>query len=484
MSTIRFCGSSDGSKSLLEIMREKEYRIHADCSGLGTCGKCRVRFISDTPKPTDTEKKHLSEKALSEGIRLACQTKVSGDFTVEMDDLDDAMEIASIEDSDAEVMPRNPVVAIDIGTTTLVAALLDPGRRKIIKAVTGVNHQRSFGADVISRIQAANQGNGAELKELIHSDIKNLLSSLGVDETVPEIISANTTMQHLWQGLSCETLGVAPYTPVNISCRTIDGCTLLPGISTYVGADIVSGIVAAKMDQSEKPCILIDLGTNGEMAIGNRDKIMVASTAAGPAFEGGNISCGTAGIPGAISGITIERGAIKYETIGGLTPVGLCGSGVVEIVYELLKEELIDDTGLLDDAVDEDGFRIAYQVFFTQKDIREVQLAKAAIRAGLETLLQAYGIGYDQVDTLYLAGGFGLKINLEKACAIGLLPRKLLNRTKAVGNTSLKGAALYAFDEGIRDRFIRVASSSEEVSLADSGVFQEKYMEQMYFETM
>lgn len=481
MSTIRFSGNSDGRKSILEIMRDKGSRIHADCGGRGTCGKCRVRFISDAPKPLDIEKEHLSEEALREGVRLACQTRVSGDFTVEIDDSDEAMEIAAIAEEDLGEMPLNPVVAIDIGTTTLAAALLDPDRKKIIKTETGVNHQRSFGADVISRIQAANQGKGEELKELIRGDIKELLSSFGVAESVPEIISANTTMQHLWQGLPCETLGVAPYTPVDISCRSVEGCTLLPGISTYVGADIVSGIVAVGMDQAEKPCVLIDLGTNGEMAIGNKDKIMVASTAAGPAFEGGNISCGTAGIPGAVSSITIEDGAVKYDTIGNQLPVGLCGTGVIEIVYELLKNEFIDDTGLLDEDIDEEGFKIADQVFFTQKDIREVQLAKAAIRAGLETLLQAYGISYDQVGAAYLAGGFGLKINLEKACGIGLLPEELLDKTRAVGNTSLEGAVKYAFDESIRSRFIEVASTAEEVSLADSSVFQDQYMERMYF---
>ena len=482
MSMIRFSGSSDGTKNLLELMREGDCNIHADCGGRGTCGKCRVRFISDAPEPEKTEKEVLSAKALGEGYRLACQTRVSGDFIVETDDSDDDMVVASIEESGNLEMPRNPVVAIDIGTTTLAAALLDPDKKTIISTITGVNHQRSFGAVVISRIQAANQGKGDELKRLIHGDIKDLLSSLFVDETTPIIISANTTMQHLWQGLSCETLGVSPYTPVDISCRTIDGCTLLPGISTYVGADIVSGIVAVGMDLSEQLCILIDLGTNGEMAIGNRDRIMVASTAAGPAFEGGNISCGTAGIPGAVSSVNIEAGTVKYETIGGQAPVGLCGSGVIEIVYELLKEDLIDDTGLLDEDLDDDGFRIAEQVYFSQKDVREVQLAKAAIRAGLETLLRAYGIGCDEIGTLYLAGGFGLKIDLKKACGIGLLPSELLERTEAVGNTSLKGATLFAVDEDIRDRFNKVASTSVEVSLADSSTFQEEYMERMYFE--
>ncbi len=493
MSMVRFSGSSDGTKTLLELMREEDRHINADCGGRGRCGKCRVRFISGAPEPLSTEKELLPAEALKEGFRLACQTRVRGNFAVETDETDEAMEAVSITDShedtgsvtvlnnDRPEMPRNPVVAVDIGTTTLAAALIDPEEKKTVSVVTGVNHQRIYGADVISRIQAANEGKGDELKRLIRKDIKNLLSSLKADEAVPVIISANTTMQHLWQGLSCETLGAAPYTPVDISCRSIEGCTLLPGISTYVGADIVSGIVAVGMDLSEKPCVLIDLGTNGEMAVGNRDRIMVASAAAGPAFEGGNISCGTAGIPGAINSVTIEKENVKYTTIGNKAPSGLCGSGVIGTVYELFKEGLIDDTGLLNEETGEEGFKIADKVFFTQGDVREVQLAKAAIRAGLETLLQSYGIGYDGVEALYLAGGFGLNTDLKKACGIGLLPGELLNRTFAVGNTSLKGAALFACDEGIRDRFINAASSSEEISLSESAFFQEEYMERMYF---
>ena len=150
------------------------------------------------------------------------------------------------------------------------------------------------------------------------------------------------------------------------------------------------------------------------------------STAAGPAFEGGNISCGVAGIPGAVSSVEITDGRARVETIGGLPPVGLCGTGVLETVYELLKEELVDETGLLDDEYFDDGFPVAEGIVFTNKDVREVQLAKSAVRAGLEVLLEEYGADYDQIGKLYIAGGFGQKINLEKAVGIGLLPEELL----------------------------------------------------------
>ncbi|MBQ7446358.1 MAG: DUF4445 domain-containing protein, partial [Eubacterium sp.] len=271
--------------------------------------------------------------------------------------------------------------------------------------------------------------------------------------------------------------------PVDISLHEEDNFLILPGISTYVGADIVSGIIACGMDQGEEVCMLIDLGTNGEMAIGNKDRIISASTAAGPAFEGGNISCGVAGVPGAISSVDIaEDGSVQIGTIGGKDPIGLCGTGVLEVVYEMLKAEYMDETGLLDDEYVDDGFPLSDDVVFTDQDVREVQLAKSAIRAGAETLMEEYGVGYDDISALYLAGGFGQKINLQKAAGIGLLPEELLDRTKAVGNSSLAGAVMIARDETLKERFAHVADYSEEVSLTGNPTFNDLYMEYMMFE--
>ena len=338
-------------------------------------------------------------------------------------------------------------------------------------------------ADVISRIQASNDGKKEELQQLVLTDLRNLITDLGEDpETIPVVIAGNTTMQHLLLGLSCETLGVAPFTPVDISLHEVKNQLLLPGISTYVGADIVAGIVATGMDQSEEVCLLIDMGTNGEMAIGNKDKIMVASTAAGPAFEGGNISCGVAGIPGAISRVTITDGTAQCETIGGKEPVGLCGTGVLEVMYELLKEEIVDETGLMDDEYVDDGFPLAGDIVFTDRDIREVQLAKSAIRAGAETLIKEFGVTYDGISKLYLAGGFGQKIDLEKAAGIGILPPELIDRTEAAGNTSLQGAVMAAQDDSVRDRYLRAVAVSEEVSLSESTLFNDLYVQHMFFE--
>ena len=233
--------------------------------------------------------------------------------------------------------------------------------------------------------------------------------------------------------------------------------------------------------------MLIDLGTNGEMAIGNRERILVTSTAAGPAFEGGNISCGMGSVPGAICQVQISGTEVSCGTIGDRPPVGLCGTGVIETACELLKAELIDETGMLDEDYFDDGFVLAKtpsgeEISFTQKDVREIQLAKAAVRAGLETLMLRYGVTYDDIDTLYLAGGFGFHLNLEKAAAIGLIPEELLDRAKAVGNSSLGGAAVWLTEPGAAERMERIIAVSEEIPLASDKDFNQFYMDSMFFE--
>ena len=371
--------------------------------------------------------------------------------------------------------------AVDIGTTTVVMSAVDTTSGQVLRTAAGVNHQRAYGADVISRIDASNRGSGEVLQDLILQDLDQLQAQLGLPSGTQRVISGNTTMQHLLQGLPCKTLGVAPYTPVDISLHKYENMLLLPGISTYVGADIVSGITACGMDRSEEVCILVDLGTNGEIAIGNRDRILCASTAAGPAFEGGNISCGMAGIPGAISSVTIEDGEVLLKTIDDAPPAGLCGTGVLETMYELLKEEIVDETGCMEDEWIDDGFPLAEGIVFTAKDVRELQLAKSAVRAGMEVLLRSFGAGWSEIGRLFIAGGFGQKINMEKAVGIGLLPEELQDRMEPVGNSSLAGAVMAARDPAVIDRMVRAAQMAQEIALAESPLFSDLYMEHMFF---
>lgn len=490
--------ASDSHKSLLERLREREIFLPADCGGAGTCGKCRVRFLKRAPEPKPVERRIFTQQQLEDGWRLACMACPEEEVAIEFEPRGDAIDVLAefAVTSEAGGVPASGQVraetqepqiirkvAVDLGTTTIAAALVDCTNDKILATQTGVNHQRSLGCDVITRIRAAAEGKAQELQRTVDQDLADLIRQLGEDpDTVETVIAGNTTMEHLLLGLPCESLGRAPYTPVDISLHRAGNRLIMPGISTFVGADIVSGIVACGMDQSEKTVALIDLGTNGEMAVGNRSRILVASAAAGPAFEGGCISCGTAGIRGAIDAVEIRNGSARVHTIGSAKPVGICGSGVIETVYELCRTGIVDETGQMDEKYEQSGFPLALDVFFTGEDIREVQLAKSAVRAGFETLAQEYGIDIEQIDTLYLAGGFGWRINLKKAVGIGLLPRIAAERIRPVGNSSLAGAVMLAEDAGMAKRLEWCVKISREVGLAGNTTFNELYMDHMYFD--
>ena len=261
--------------------------------------------------------------------------------------------------------------------------------------------------------------------------------------------------------------------------------TLLPGISAFVGADLVAGLALCGYDSSEKPSLLIDFGTNGEIGLGCRDRILVTSTAAGPAFEGGNITCGVGSIPGAIRHISLAQELAVYETIGSRPPVGLCGTAVVDLAAELFRTGKIDETGLFNQEYFEEGFSVFRHMDmegrFTQKDIRELQLAKAAVRAGIEILLLRYGITGHQVDKVYLAGGFGFSMNIDNAVRIGLLPEEMKNRIIQIGNSSLAGAIRYATDADFADRVERIRLISKEIALSADTDFYDLYLEYMAF---
>ncbi len=495
-----------------ELLSENNIYMPAQCGGRGVCGKCRIKVKSGTLPITDADRKCLSEKELSEGIRLACMAEISPDkegleIELRWDDEENIQALGSETDTGSLIEKADPShnygIAIDIGSTTLAAALVDITAKSEIATFTSINHQRSFGADVVSRIQASNDGHGAELRRIIRNDLNRLIDSLIEKYSLPKenvtniTVAGNTTMQHLLMGYSCETLGVFPFKAVSLEQEDFTAervlaridlehavVTMLPGVTTYVGADIVSGIYACGMQRSEKPVLLVDLGTNGEMAIGDKDRIFVTSTAAGPAFEGGNISCGTGSIAGAICNVEIDKETKRprITTIDNAEPVGICGTGVIETAAELLKAEIMDDTGMLDDDWFENGFELAPGISFMEKDIRELQLAKSAVRAGMEVLIVRYGIKPEELDAVYVAGGFGHFLNMEKAADIGLIPRVFLPKVKAVGNTSLKGAVLALTDEKAQHEMPQIAEKAEEISLASDTMFSELYMEYMMFD--
>lgn len=502
-------------ESLMDGLLREGYYISAVCGGKGRCGKCKVRVVSGNAPVTEADQKVFSESEQAEGWRLSCVLYPQEALTIvfEQNDESEFEAVGSYTSSEPSGTEQNPSgrgdasgyeISIDIGTTTIAFELIGITDKKTIHTVTAVNSQRKYGADVIARIQASSDGKAEELQNCIRSDLRSgisvLLNELQMDfsEIRRIVISGNTTMGHLLMGYDCSGLGVYPFTPVDIGF--IRGTSsdilqmpgeaevvLLPGISTYVGADITSGMYACGFDTKEEICLLVDLGTNGEMALGNKDRILVTSTAAGPAFEGGNIKWGMGSVAGAICSVKLQGTDVEIQTIRDKEPVGICGTGVLEIVAELLKEELVDDTGLLDDEYFDDGFPIAKtadgeEIVFTQKDVREIQLAKAAVRAGVETLLLRYGIEKEQVEKVYLAGGFGYRLDTEKAIAIGMLPKEFAGRILAVGNSSLAGAAKYSMDPHGDEVLQQLVAVSEEIGLSSDPDFNEFYMDAMMFE--
>lgn len=517
--------TAEASRNLLQVLMEQVSGLSAPCGGAGRCGKCAVLVKKGSFAVSTEDEKHFSKEELEAGYRLACTATVTDDFEVVWTgQLEEDMEIltetlsetreaemtrANMQTKIGEAKPKaagngGQALAIDIGTTTLAFGVYEAESGKLLAHHSGLNHQRAFGSDVIARIQASNEGEKERLRELIQEDLQKGIENLTVSGSIDvknltkTVIAGNTTMIHLLMGYSCESLGVVPFTPYSLDtvhttleklCGFKSACPVVvfPGISAFVGGDIVSGMMAVELSKKEKPCLFLDLGTNGEMALGNREKLLVTSTAAGPAFEGGNISCGIGSIPGAICHVKIADG-VQTETIGGASPIGICGTGVVETVAELLKAEELDETGLLEEDYFEDGYFLATDpegkpISFTQKDIREIQLAKAAIRAGLETLLVRFGISYEDVGEVYVAGGFGYKLDLQKAVEIGMLPEELLARTVAVGNTSLQGAAYLALGRFEAAEAEGLAERAEEISLANDKNFQDFYMEYMLFES-
>jgi uncharacterized 2Fe-2S/4Fe-4S cluster protein (DUF4445 family) len=395
--------------------------------------------------------------------------------------------------------------AIDIGTTTLALALLDMRTGTIAGKFSAVNRQREFGGDVISRIQRAGAGDlpllSASIRKQIGEGIVSLCAEAAAEiQDVRKIaITGNTTMIHLLLGLSCKTLGQVPFTPVtldmvslksreifdeDLSCETI----ILPGISTYVGADISAGILFAGIHANPGPVAFMDIGTNGEMALAYKGKILCTATAAGPAFEGGNILWGTGSVPGAISQVSFKDGRFACNTIGGRPALGICGSGVVDTVYQGLKNDLIQASGRFNKktlpaneivlAKTEDG----RDIVFCQKDVRELQLGKSAIRSGLDALLNHAGLAYDEVKTLFIAGGFGFNLNMESGAGIGLIPQALLPKVSLIGNSALGGTVKFLLNPDNEKVLNQIAGQSEEFSLPEDKYFNTHFIDNINFE--
>ena len=454
----------EAGTSLLSAQIAAGLRPDAPCGGKGICGKCKVGL----------EGKEV----------LACQSVVDRDMTV----FTEAEEKVTILTSGvaAETKPDEEfdyVLAFDIGTTTVVCYLLDGHTGDLLAQESCMNPQSQFGADVISRIQHALDGNGEILSRCIRNALVELTEKVCKNVDIrPEAVGTativgNTAMHHLLLNIDPKPLVTPPYMPAVFEAMEKEKARILPNIAGFVGGDTVGCMVSTRFDQQEELTLLIDIGTNGEMVLGNKERRIACSTAAGPAFEGAKISCGMRGAEGAVDHVRLENGEIKYHVIGETKPKGLCGSGLLDLVAVLLDTEILDESGYLEGK----EYTLCENVTLTQKDIREVQLAKAAIRAGIELLAEHLDVQVADIRKVYLAGAFGNYMNPVSACRIGMIPPVLLDKIQPIGNAAGEGAKLCALS---RDEFTysrKLAKETEFLELASLPNFQDCYVDALEF---
>ena len=471
------------------------------CGGHGKCGKCRVTVTGDVTPPAEDEMRVLSAEELAAGIRLACRTKVLGDCTVTASEqgrgqiVTDGAFPASMSGRELSPAFSHYGAAVDIGTTTLAARLYDREGKQVAEA-SRLNPQSAWGADVISRMEAALAGNASKIAALTRRTISGMLSDLaagvGIDSTSIDAVTVtgNTVMLHLFTETDVEPLTHAPFAAKRLFGETVAASDLeltalapdtpvyLPAcIAAFVGADTVTAVLASDLMENAETALLCDIGTNGEMVLWHQNTLYACSTAAGPAFEGAGISMGMGGRTGAIDRVWVANEEIQAHVIGEAAPIGLCGSGLVDAVAALLNTEQLDETGFLED----DPAIIAEPVEVTQEDIRAVQLAKSAIHAGMRTLIHTADLSCEEVHTLYIAGGFGSYLDVQNAGKIGLLPEELTNRVTVLGNAALTGAAMLLLCADLRPASEAMARETSIVELATNPVFVSEYMERMMF---
>lgn len=441
---------------LSDVIMRSGGRVSHPCGGKGICKKCLVKVNGKD--------------------ELSCRYAIRSDITVTFDEEDKIISetgaVATAEKTEKLCL------ALDIGTTTLALALVSADSGSIVKATTKNNPQRVFGADVMSRIECCRK-NGVDVLHRPLVDAVNYMIAELDAENLDMLVSGNVTMLHTFFGIDCSSIGVAPYTPAFLDGRTVSGekiglnvgsVTALPSVHSFVGADIVAGLNYVGLPKKGKYNLLVDLGTNAEIVLFDESYALCTSAAAGPCFEGANISCGMSATEGAV----YEYAQGKIKTVGNVRPKGICGTGLVDVVAELIKNGTVDETGLMEC----ESLEIADGVEITQADIREYQLAKSAVCAAIITLVKQKSITFDDIETVYISGGFSAKINNENATATGLLPRELKEKCVAVNNSSLLGTVKYAAEKNDLSLF---TENAVYVDLAASIDFSELFIKNMMF---
>lgn len=473
-------------------------RADMPCGGKGRCGKCKVLATGELSPVCESEIRHLTKDELEMGYRLACKCEILGKCQIISAKKAVKHQILTHGGNlDVDICPafEKYGIAVDIGTTTLAASLYDPNGA-LLAANSDLNPQSAFGADVISRIEASMGGRSAELADAVRKAVNEMILSLCKSAKIKStdvdslVITGNTAMLYLLTGASPVALSRAPFiadkyfgeciSAKELGISALDESAeiyLPPCIGAFVGADLVCAVLASKMCDKSESCLLADIGTNGEMALWQDNKLSVCSTAAGPAFEGVGISAGMRGAVGAIDRVSIVNGSLFCHVIGEAQPIGICGSGLIDAVAALLDLEILDETGYLED----DFVTLSGKICLTQQDVRMVQLAKSAIYSGISTLVSQNGASFEDMDALYIAGGFGNYLNMRSASRVGLIPSELESRIKVIGNAALAGASMILLNADMKTKAKTIAHNARIVELSSNPVFAELYMNNMMF---
>ncbi len=506
---------AEAGETLLSALRRANVFVDAPCGGSGTCGKCAVALVDGNREETV----------------LACRVRVDSDMTVRVPERDAQISDAEPADGPAVSCAKPPLhtggstadlrLAFDVGTTTIAGYLLDFASGATLAALSAPNPQRAYGADVISRCAYAAEHGVSALAQGVRGALnklaRELCRSAGAE---PGNISAacvvgNTCMHHLFLGLSPAPLATAPYRPAVTGPFVLDaalfglnlgrGARLIvpPVIAGFVGSDTVGCLVASDFDCLDGAALLVDVGTNGELALSAGGRRAACSAAAGPAFEGANIRCGMRAAFGAIREVSIADGDIAISTVGGEPPVGVCGSGLIDAVACMLDLGVLDASGRIRSAdagpamlppavakrlIEREGkpaFLLAKtnagDVYIGQADVRELQLAKAAIAAGIALLTKHLCVATDQIRRVLLAGAFGNALSPKSAARVGLIPRELLGRTEPVGNAAGTGACQIALDERAFLRATQLARTTEHLELSGHPAFEDTFVDLLAF---
>ena len=499
-----------------DAIKATELPLEQPCAGRGTCGKCKVLVEAGLAQPDDVEMENLTEGELAVGNRLACRARVRGDAQVTLAPVvvySDKVFRASNRYRRERDVPLG--LAIDLGSTTVAAFLVMLDNGEVCAGGASLNQQTVYGADVISRLAAATddaaggRADAERMRRLALASINQAVDALNLSARMRErieraVVVGNVAMHHLLLQLPLETLAALPFqphstAPVRDAGWALGGIfpeethvALPPVIGGFVGSDALACLATFGFDDPRGPMAAIDLGTNGEVMVTDGSRILVASTAAGPAFEGVNISCGTRALDGAVVAARLKNGHLTLETIGDEPPVGLTGSGLLSVVYELRRAGVIEASGRIVPEPPVFGERLRQDahgaraisltdngdVALSQWDVRELQKAKGAIRAAVEILLAQLGLRAGDLERVILTGSFGGQIDIDAVLALGMIPPVRRKVVESEANGAGLGAALFLCDEGFA-LGERLAERAEQIDLDLDPDFNVRFVESM-----